>query len=149
ARAPASARCGHAASRIHLQWRGTSDKLADKTHSARTRPALRIPLSSCAFCGDDQRTSGIERAPEPGHERADTFAVGAEVTDRTAQRPRRALERERHFVSGERAAQPLQAIDARITGPANRAGGRGCRDPFVAELVLQQIEELIACGGHA
>src|SRR5438132_13671877 len=98
------------------------------------RPALRNRLASCAFCGDDERTAGIERAAQAGDERTHALTVRPEVTDGTSQRPGRALEGERHLEPGERTPQPLQAIDARLTGPADRAGRRGCRDPFVAEL---------------
>src|SRR5436189_2385348 len=128
-----------------------SDRLEGRTHSARTRPALRnrVALPSCAFCGDDERTTGIKRAPQPGHEWSDTFAIRAEVTDGTPQRPGRALERERHLLARKGPAQPLQTVDAGIAGPANRAG-RGRRgNPFVAELVLQQVEQLVARRGHA
>src|SRR6266487_4431180 len=86
---------------------------------------------------------------EGGDEGADPLTIRPEVTDGATLWPRCTLERERDFESGERAAQPLEPIDARVTGPADGARRRRCGDPFVAELVLQQIEQLVAGSGHA
>src|SRR5205823_4083352 len=71
------------------------------------------------------------------------------MADRLAHRPGRALERERYFHSRERTTEALQPVDAGIAGPADRTGRRRRRDPFVAELMLEKIEQFVTRGRHA
>jgi len=66
-----------------------------------------------------------------------------------AHRPGGALEGERHLEGRQRAPQPLQPVDGRVAAPADGArGGRG-RYPLVADLMLQQVEQLVTRCGHA
>src|SRR2546430_739284 len=102
--------------------------LGDRSRNAHRNPTLRSrpDPSFRAFDGHDERVARIERAPQPGDERAYAFAVGAEVTDRGAHRPRGPLERQRHFETGQRAAQPPQAAPApRVPVEAGAGGRRG------------------------
>src|SRR5205814_1893990 len=110
--------------------------LGDRSHNAHRSPALRSrPAPSFrAFDGHHERLARIERAPQPGDERAYALAVGAEVTDGGAHRPWGPLQRERHFQAGQRAAQPPQAVHAGLAAPANRAGAGAGGDPPVPYL---------------
>src|SRR5205814_6193180 len=100
--------------------------LGDRSRNAHRSPALRSrPAPSFrAFDGHHERLTRIERAPQPGDERAYALAVGPEVADGGPHRPWRPLQCERHFETGQRAAQPPQTVHAGLTAPADRANAR-------------------------
>ena len=70
------------------------------------------------------------------------------MTDGGAHRPWGPLQRERHFETGQRAAQPSQAVHAGLAAPADRADAGAGGDPLVPHLVLQQVHELVARVGE-
>src|SRR5437899_3902646 len=63
--------------------------LGDRSRNERRSPTLRSrpDPSFRTFDGHHEGFARIERAPQPGDERAHAFAVGAEVTDGGAHRP--------------------------------------------------------------
>src|SRR3979409_2103839 len=114
-----------------------------RSRNERTSPTLRSRRdpSFRALDGHHERLARIERAPQPGDERANALAVGAEGTDGGAPRQRRPLEGEWHFEPGQRATQPAQAVHGRLAAPADGADAGAGRDPLVPHPVPEQAPE--------
>src|SRR5207245_9562587 len=100
------------------------------------------------FDGHDERLARVEGPAQARDERADPFAVGAEVPHSAAHGPGRPLQRQRDLEARERAPQAPQPVDRGLAGPAQSTDTRTRGDPLVAHLVLQQVEQLIARVGQ-